>query len=121
MKTLAMALAVTGALSLTAQGAFAQETPSTGDEAPVIEVTILGLACPFCAYGLQQKMQDLDGIDELEVDLEKGLATLTMSVGGDLSNEILLQTVKDAGFEVAKITRNYESEFLDYEADAGDE
>lgn len=116
MKTLAMALAVTAALTLTVPGASAQDTPAADDGARVIEVTILGMVCPFCSYGVQQKLKRLDGIAELDVDLEKGLATLRLDDERDLSNEILLRTVKDAGFEVAKITRNFESEFADFEA-----
>ncbi len=116
MKTLAMALAVTAALSLTVPAASAQGALAADDGGRVIEVTILGMVCPFCSYGVQQKLKRLDGIAELDVDLEKGLATLRLDDEGDLSNEILLQTVKDAGFEVAKITRNFESEFADYEA-----
>ena len=116
MKTLAMALAATAALTLTEPGASAQDTPAGDDGARIIEVTILGMVCPFCSYGVQQKLKRLEGIAELDVDLDQGLATLRLDDERDLSNEILLQTVKDAGFEVAKITRNFESEFVDYEA-----
>ena len=117
MKTLAMALALTGALTLTAPVAYAQERATADDGPRVIEVTILGMVCPFCSYGVQQKMKKLDGIAELAIDLDKGIATLALDEERDLSNEILIKTVKDAGFEVAKITRNFESEFLDYEAE----
>ena len=116
MKTLAIALAVTAALSLTVPVASAQGALAADDGGRVIEVTILGMVCPFCSYGVQQKLKRLDGIAELDVDLENGLAILRLDDERDLSNEILLQTVKDAGFEVAKITRNFESEFAHYEA-----
>lgn len=74
------------------------------------------MVCPFCSYGVQQKLKRLDGIAELDVDLEHGLTTLRLDDESDLCNEILLQTVKDAGFDVAKITRNFECEFSRYEA-----
>ena len=120
MRTLAMALALTSALALTATGAAAQE-PATADGGPrIIEVTILGMACPFCAYGVQQKMKGLEGVADLEIDLNEGLAALTLADGKDLSNDVLLRTVKDAGFEVAKISRSFESEFPDYEKEKGD-
>lgn len=120
MRTLAMALALTGALTLTATWAAAQE-PATEDDGPrIIEVTILGMACPFCSYGVQQKMKRLEGMADLEIDLNTGLATVTVAERKDLSNELLIRTVKDAGFEVAKISRNFESEFPDYERETGD-
>ena len=85
-----------------------------------IEVTILGMACPFCAYGVEQKLKRLDGVVQLEVVLETGVATLTLEEDADSSNELLQKTVKDAGFEVAKITRNFESEFPDLERGSTD-
>lgn len=75
-----------------------------------IEVTILGMSCPFCAYGVEQKLKKLDGVEDLDVQLRTGVATLTIEEGADISNETLKKTVEDAGFEVAGITRNFDSE-----------
>lgn len=88
-----------------AQQAAAQEAPRQ------IRVTILGMSCPFCAYGVEQKLKKLDGVENLEVVLETGITTLTMENGADLSNDLLKKTVKKAGFEVARISRGFESEF----------
>ncbi|GMR14229.1 MAG: hypothetical protein BMS9Abin29_2471 [Gemmatimonadota bacterium] len=115
MRTLAMALALTGALTLSATGATAQEPTSVNDGPRIIEVTILGMACPFCSYGVQKKMKNLDGLDDIEIDLNEGLATLRLEEDADISNELLQKAVKDAGFEVAKISRSFESDFPDYE------
>ncbi len=49
----------------------------------------------------------------MEVVLETGIATLKLEDDADLSNELLRKTVIEAGFEVAKIERNFESEFPD--------
>ncbi|MGN2393298.1 heavy-metal-associated domain-containing protein, partial [Pelomicrobium sp. G1] len=27
-----------------------------------------GLACPFCAYGIEKKLRALDGVDKVKVD-----------------------------------------------------
>lgn len=105
------------AIGLAASPAAAQQQAeavqeAVSQEAPrLIEVTILGMSCPFCAYGVEQKLKKLDGVEDLEVVLETGIASLTMENGADLSNELLKKTVKDAGFEVAKISRGFESEF----------
>ncbi len=127
MKRLPTILALAFALSLLApavveqQQATAQEPTAVNVEQPrQIEVTILGMACPFCAYGVEQKLKRLDGVVQLEVVLETGVATLTLEEYADSSNELLQKTVKDAGFEVAKITRNFESEFPDLERGSTD-
>ncbi len=127
MKRLPTILALAFALSLLApavleqQQAAAQQPAAVNVEQPrQIEVTILGMACPFCAYGVEQKLKRLDGVVQLEVVLETGVATLTLEEDADSSNELLQKTVKDAGFEVAKITRNFESEFPDLERGSTD-
>ncbi len=122
MKHLRTILALTFALSLLApavaeqQQAAAQEPVAANVEQPrQIEITVLGMSCPFCAYGVQQKLKRLDGVAELEVVLETGVARLRLEEDADISNELLDETVDDAGFEVAKIVRNFESEFPDLE------
>ena len=60
---------------------------------------------------MEQKLKKLDGVEDLEVVLDTGIASLTMEDGADLSNDLLKKTVTEAGFEVAKITRDFESAF----------
>ncbi len=116
MKALRKAVAVAFAFSLAAPAVSGQDREATQNDDPrQIEVTILGMACPFCAYGVEQKLKKLEGVVDLEVVLETGIATLALEEHADVSNELLQKTVKDAGFEVAKIVRNFESEFPDFE------
>ncbi len=118
--TFGTALVLALGLALTAAGASAQDQAAQpGDEVRQIEATILGMSCPFCAYGVEQKLKRLEGVTDLEVALETGLATLSLADGADVSNEVLQKTVKEAGFEVAKIVRNFESGYPDW--DRGDE
>ncbi len=118
-----LALAVGFALTPAAvygqdQEAVSQQEAATPQEQPrQIEVTVLGMSCPFCAYGVEQKLKKLDGVVELTVELASGLATLVMQDGADVSNETLRETVKDAGFEAAKVTRNFESEYPEYDSE----
>ena len=116
MKAFRKVIALAFAFSLAAPAVYGQErAQGPADEPRQIEVTILGMACPFCAYGVQQKLKKLDGVTELEVVLETGVATLRLEEDADIPTELLQKAVKDAGFEVAKITRNFESEFPEFE------
>ncbi len=120
MKALRITPALILALGLWAPTLAAQQDPAAQEDEPrQIQVTILGMSCPFCAYGVQQKLQKLEGVTDLEVVLETGLATLILEEDADISNEKLQKMVKDAGFEVAKIVRNFESEFPDFEQTPG--
>ncbi len=116
MKALRKVMALAFALSLAAPAVSGQDrAQGQNDDPRQIEVTILGMSCPFCAYGVEQKLKKLEGVTELEVVLETGLATLRLVEDADVSNELLQKTVKEAGFEVAKIVRNFESEFPEFE------
>lgn len=120
-------LALAVEFALTPAGAYAQEQEAASQQEEAvpeeqprqIQVTVLGMSCPFCAYGVEQKLKKLDGVVELTVELSSGLATLVMEDGADVSNETLRKTVEDAGFDAAKITRNFESEYPEYAADEG--
>ena len=90
------------------------ENAAAQRHARVIQVKILGMSCPFCAYGVEQKLKKLEGVTELEVELKRGIATLTMEEGADVSNEKLRKTVDDAGFEAAAIVRTFDSEHEDW-------
>ena len=115
-----IALALVLAAALTPVGASAQDEAKAADDGPrVIEVTILGMSCPFCAYGAEQKLKKLDGVADLDIVLKTGLATLTLDDDADVPNEKLIDAVEDAGFEVARITRNFESRYGDYDAKDG--
>ena len=114
----AMLLALAAGFALTPAAVYGQEQGAAPEEQPrLIQVTVLGMSCPFCAYGVERKLKKLDGVLELTVELASGLATLVMEADADVSNETLRETVKNAGFEAAKITRNFESEYPEYDSE----
>ena len=120
MKALRTALALAFVLGLPATTVAAQDDPAVPDQEPrQIQITILGMSCPFCAYGAEKKLKKLEGVKDLKVELSSGLATLTLEESADIPNERLQETVKDAGFEAAKIVRNFDSEYPDFERKPG--
>jgi mercuric ion binding protein len=82
-------------LLLPATGLFAQNS---------VEVQVDGLACPFCAYGLEKKLSDLDGVDSLMIDIEKGMVTLIVQEDKTVNEEVIKEKIKEAGFTPGKIT-----------------
>ena len=113
-RTAARISAVAAAAILLPAATVAQDVAA--ETAPrQVEVEILGMSCPFCAYGVEQKLEDLAGVENLEVELQTGIATLTLVEGADVSNETLENTIREAGFETAAIRRNFESEYPDVE------
>ncbi len=72
----------------------------TSAPAQVEKVTIRvdGLACPFCAYGLEKKLKKVEGVGKVEINVKEGVAALQNKKGKSIAVEDLESVVKDAGF-----------------------
>ncbi len=68
-----------------------------------VKVEVKGLACPFCAYGLEKKLKDLDGVETIKIDVEEGFAYLTVLKSKKPTKETLEKIVTDAGFTPSSI------------------
>jgi len=68
-----------------------------------VKVEVKGLACPFCAYGLEKKLKDLDGVESIKIDVEEGLVYLTVFKSKKPLKEKLEKIVTDAGFTPSSI------------------
>lgn len=65
---------------------------------PTYRIHVDGLACPFCAYGLEKRLKKVDGVKEIEADIGAGTITVTMAEGKTLGKEQARKAVKKAGF-----------------------
>ena len=57
-----------------------------------------GLACPFCAYGVEKNILGLDGVEAVDIDINGGFITVVMKAGKVLNEAIAKEAVADAGF-----------------------
>ena len=78
--------------------AFAQD-PSTQ-----ISIRVDGLSCPFCAYGLEKKLKRLEGTEKVRIDIDRGVAEITVAEGKTIQEDRLKKAVTDAGFTPREIT-----------------
>ncbi len=69
-----------------------------------IEIYVDGLACPFCAYGLEKKLKKIEGVAEVKINIAKGSATLETKQGNSIEVETIESVVKDAGFTPRELT-----------------
>lgn len=59
-----------------------------------------GLACPFCAYGVEKKLGAVKGVQRIEVDIGSGTVTVTMAEGAKLDESAARKAVTEAGFSL---------------------
>lgn len=64
-------------------------------------VRVNGLACPFCAYGLEKNLLELPGIMGLHIDLKGGFATFHVPSNRTPEAGKIKKIVEDAGFSLA--------------------
>ncbi len=64
-----------------------------------------GLACPFCAYGVEKKLSSIDGVGEINVDIKKGQVIVNMSDGSILSESLAREQVEKAGITLPSKTQ----------------
>ena len=62
-----------------------------------------GLACPFCAYGIEKKLSAIEGVESIDTDVKSGQVVVTLAKGKVLSEEVARQAVQDAGFTLRSL------------------
>jgi mercuric ion binding protein len=70
-----------------------------------VDVTVNGMVCSFCAQGITKKFKAKKEVDAVKVVLQDQKVYLTLKDGADLSDSDITQTLKKAGYSVAKIER----------------
>ena len=59
---------------------------------------INGMTCGHCVSAVTEALGEVDGVTGVEVDLDRGLATVTSE--GELDGEALRTAVTEAGYEL---------------------
>ena len=71
------------------------------------QMRVDGLACPYCAYGIEKKLNAIDGVEKIDIDLEKGLVIVNVAEGVKISDEQMTRLFDDTGFTYrSKIERD---------------
>lgn len=69
------------------------------------QIRVDGLACPYCAYGIEKKFKQIDGVEKVDIDLEKGVVVVDAADDVELSEDRVRTLVNDSGFTYRSITR----------------
>tara|TARA_R110000868_G_scaffold80512_8_gene228771 strand:+ start:158 stop:538 length:381 start_codon:yes stop_codon:yes gene_type:complete len=57
-----------------------------------------GLACPFCAYGIEKRVQKLDGVVSVSTDIASGKVIIDVQSETELKEAAVNEAVNKAGF-----------------------
>lgn len=68
-------------------------------------LSVDGLACPFCAYGIEKQLSALEGVENVETRIKDGAVVVTMAEGRSLDEGAATGAVRDAGFTLKRFER----------------
>jgi len=74
------------------------------------QIEVNGLACPFCAYGIEKELSAISGVEKVETNIKKGVVIVTMRDDEDLDESTAKQAVGDAGFTLSTFKRMSDGE-----------
>lgn len=69
-----------------------------------VKIRVGGLACPFCAYGLEKKVLSIKGAREVKINVETSQITFYVIGKNDLSEKVISEKITEAGFTPLKVT-----------------
>lgn len=64
----------------------------------IYKVSVDGLSCPFCTYGIEKKFSKIKGVEKIDIDLKTGKTIITMATGATMDETTARKAVEAAGF-----------------------
>ena len=70
-----------------------------------ILMIVKGVAVPFSVFGLIKRLEEIPGVENVQFDLNQGLAHIKIHPGVQVTNDQLRQAVVDASYTPGNIKR----------------
>ena len=70
-----------------------------------VRLKVDGMVCPFCAYGLEKRLEEIASIDAVLIRISDGLVQIRTKEGQELTDEALTDAVRKSGFSLREIER----------------
>jgi len=70
------------------------------------ELRVDGMACPYCAYGIEKKLKALDGVirESLQVKLNDGVVKFEALDDVPITEPVLKKLINDSGFTLRSVS-----------------
>ena len=70
-----------------------------------VRLRVDGRVCPFCAYGLEKRLEQIASIDAVLIRISDGLVQIRTKEDQELTDEALMDAVRKSGFSLREIER----------------
>jgi copper chaperone CopZ len=68
-----------------------------------VTITVEGLACPFCAYGIEKKLKRVEGVRSINIEMNRGIVVLAAEKDRSVNIREVPGAVKDSGFSLGRM------------------
>lgn len=99
---LVISVVVVMALGLVASTFSAAAQAPAGEQKQAV-ITVRGMQCPFCAYGIKKHLAKVPGATRVDVELAKNQAIVTFLPDAKVTDAQIQQAVRNAGFTAGAI------------------
>jgi len=79
-------------------------------DATQYRLQVNGLACPFCAYGIEKELHEIAGVSAVDTHIKDGAVIVTMQDGATLDESTARKAVKAAGFTLGGFREHEDAE-----------
>ncbi len=77
-------------------------------QAERISISVKGMVCSFCAQGIKKTFGRKESVQDVAVDLDTKIVTITTKDGASLPDSEIRESIVDAGYEILSIERAHE-------------
>lgn len=71
---------------------------------------VKGVACPYCAFGVEKHLNKVDGVENVVVDIGDSVVRVTMTDGTELTESQARTAVENAGFTLQSYAQTGDSQ-----------
>ena len=68
-----------------------------------IKIEIEGMACPYCAFGMEKELKKVAGVEDVEIEFKRGLAYISTPIDQKPTKKSLEEIITNGGFTVKRI------------------
>lgn len=88
---------------LFAQTTFVSAQEISEEEKVYVKIEVNGLACPYCAFGMEKELKKVTGVDNVVIELEEGMIYISTLKSQKPQKESLFLIIQNAGFTPGSI------------------
>ena len=71
-----------------------------------IDIQVNGMVCDFCAQAVWKVFEDYESVENVDINLDTGIVSVTLKEGQILSDEDLNKAIQYAGYDLVEVKRH---------------